>query len=149
MKDESSNDPVDYVRFRMRIVDLISKDAGAELLTLLPMISDMLSYNHGFLSEDEIIDLIWIAIQSDRLTTLQFGKSLLEGRARRVDDEACKLVNALLYPTVFDVNAFEIVSGTYKDFKSFSSDAAVKSFPEIKKIIRSMKQAMLMINLEM
>ena len=107
-KNSRIKDAIEYVRLKVRILELIQQGDCKTLITMLDKILMAIDRNANFLNPQVLLKVVDVLMEGDRGEALKFGRRILE-RTGRLDEEACQLVKSLLAPTIFDAEAANYV----------------------------------------
>ncbi|PJF19345.1 hypothetical protein PSACC_00845 [Paramicrosporidium saccamoebae] len=100
---------VDYIRSKVKILELIQKGDYSKLSTQLESILGTLAEHADFLNTESIQMLVNVLLEEDRLEALQFARHILSMAGPRLDGDSCALLHTLLFPTIFDSEAAKLV----------------------------------------
>lgn len=107
LQNELIRDAVDYVRLKVRVLELLEGGAAEALIECTPRILAALQRSTSFLKIDVLTSILALIIDQDLLVALEFGRRVLEIVATRLDNEACAIIHLLLYPTIYDREAWQ------------------------------------------
>jgi hypothetical protein len=107
-KNSRIKDAIEYVRLKVRILELIQQGDHKTLITMLDKVLMAVDRNANFLNAQVLLNVVDVLMEGNRGEALKFGRKILE-RTDLLNEESCQLIRSLLAPTIFDVEAANYV----------------------------------------
>lgn len=118
----------EMVRLKVQVMEMIREKDISGISNLIPRLSSQLPGNFHFLDHSMIMAITKLLLIQDRQEGLKWGQQFLTTRTKTIlDSETCTLVHLLLFPTILDNEALNLLPSWNKNSSSPTGSAKGQS----------------------